>query len=106
MECSGAVPAFASGLRALAPGGVFCLFAGHAAGEALSFDSAALHYKHQRLVGSFHYGRKAVAEARVLLCGRALPLGPLFSGTHSLDDLPAVMEKVLAGEGLKYILEP
>jgi L-iditol 2-dehydrogenase len=106
MECSGAVSAFASGLRVLAPGGALCLFAGHSAGEVLTFDSAALHYKHQRLVGSFHYGRKAVAAARVLLSERVLPLGPLFSGIHSLDDLPAVMEKILAGEGMKYILEP
>lgn len=106
MECSGAPAAFTAGLGALAPGGALCLFAGHASGELLTFDSAALHYKHQRLVGSFHYGRKAVAAARVLLVERALPLGPLFSGTYPLDRLPDVMDRILAGEGMKFILEP
>jgi len=106
MECSGSPPAFASGLTALAPGGALCLFAGHASGEVLSFDSAALHYKHQRLVGSFHYGRQAVAAARTLLVERVLPLGPLFSGTYPLDRLHEVMELILDGKGMKYVVEP
>ena len=106
MECSGARTAFASGLKVLAPGGALCLFAGHASGEVLSFDSAALHYKHQRLVGSFHYGRKAVAAARTLLIERALPLGPLFSGTYPLDRFQEVMELILEGKGMKYVIEP
>lgn len=106
MECSGSPPAFTSGMKVLAPGGALCLFAGHAAGEMLSFDSAALHYKHQRMVGSFHYDRQSVAAARALLIERVLPLGPLFSGTYALEQFPIVMEKILAGEGMKYVLEP
>ena len=106
MECSGAPAAFASGLRVLAPGGTLCLFAGPPAGQALTFDSAALHYKHQRVAGSFHYGRMAVSAARALLVERTLPLGPLLTGTYPLEQFPLVMEKILAGEGMKYVIEP
>jgi L-iditol 2-dehydrogenase len=106
MECSGAPAAFSRGMRVLAPGGALCLFAGHAAGEALTFNSAALHYKHQRLIGSFHYGRKAVAAARALLVERSLPLGPLFSGTYPLERFQEVMELILEGRGMKYVIEP
>jgi L-iditol 2-dehydrogenase len=106
MECSGAVEAFDAACAVLAPGGTLCLFAGLPVGQKLTFDGAALHYLQQKIVGSFHYGRRAVAEAYVLLCARELPLGPLFSGTYPLERFPEVMEKVLKGEGLKYIIEP
>ena len=106
MECSGAVQAFASGMRVLAPGGTLCVFAGLPEGQELTFDGAALHYRQQKIVGSFHYGRRAVAEAYALLCSRELPLAPIFSSTYPLEGLPEVMEKVLRGEGMKYIIEP
>ena len=106
MECSGAVEAFGAACAVLAPGGTLCMFSGLPEGQELTFDGAALHYLQQRIVGSFHYGRRAVAEAFSLLCARELPLAPLFSGTYPLERFPEVMEKVLAGEGLKYIIEP
>ena len=106
MECSGAVGAFTSGMNVLAPGGTLCAFAGLPEGQELIFDGAALHYLQQKIVGSFHYGRRAVAEAYALLCSRELPLAPIFSGTYPLEGLPEVMEKILRGEGMKYIIEP
>jgi len=106
MECSGAAEAFGAACAVLGPGGTLCMFSGLPEGQELTFDGAGLHYLQQRIVGSFHYGRRAVAEAYSLLCARELPLAPLFSGTYPLERFPEVMEKVLAGVGLKYIIEP
>lgn len=105
-ECSGTLNGYESGLKLLEKGGKFCLFSGLPKNFFLKFDGSLLHYNQNFIYGSFHYDRKAVLEAYNLLSENKLNLKPIFSGYYPLKELPSVMEKVLRGEGLKFVLNP
>ncbi len=106
IECSGTFRGFESALKVLAKGGKICLFAGMPSKFKLNFDGSLLHYNQNTIYGSFHYDRKSVLMAYNLLCEKALPLREIFSGYYSLEEIPQVMEKVLNGEGLKFVINP
>lgn len=106
MECSGTKDGFERGLKILAKGGKICIFAGFPKEFNLNFDASLIHYNQNEIYGSFHYDRRAVLEAVNLLEEGKLNLKPIFSGYYPLKELPLVMEKVLKGEGLKFVINP
>lgn len=106
IECSGTSAGFEIALKFIDKGGKICLFAGMPKNFFISFDGAHLHYNQNTIYGSFHYDRKAVFEAYNLLFEKSLNLKPIFSGYYSLKEFPKALEKVLKGEGLKYVILP
>ncbi len=94
------------GFSRLKPGGVFCLFSG------LIQDAPApvstlnrLHYRQLRLVGAYGCTRLQMVKALGILADHQDILALLIQDRISLDRVPAVLPKLLAGESLKYIIE-
>lgn len=106
VECSATRNGFESAMKLIGKGGKICLFAGFQKNFYLKFDGSKLHYNQNLIYGSFHYDRKAVLEAYDLISEGKLNLKKIFSGYYKLKDLPSVMEKVLKGEGLKFVINP
>ncbi|MEJ5166503.1 MAG: alcohol dehydrogenase catalytic domain-containing protein [Thermoanaerobaculia bacterium] len=106
MECSGTEKGLKSALKLMEKGGKICIFAGFPKNYTFEIDIASLHYNQNEIYGSFHYDRAAVLEAYNLLLEGNLNLKPLFSGYYHLKQLPSVMDMVLRGEGLKFVINP
>lgn len=106
MECSGTEEGLKSALKLIEKGGRICVFAGFPKNYSIEIDVASLHYNQNEIYGSFHYNRAAVFEAYNLLCEGDKNLKYLFSGYYPLKELPLVMEKLLKGEGLKFVINP
>jgi len=95
-----------SGIRRIAPGGRFCLFSG--LGEAPENPAtifSEMHYRELELVGSYGCTKEDMRDALRLLARYGQDLGFLIERTISLDEVPSVMETVIAGKGFRQIIE-
>jgi L-iditol 2-dehydrogenase len=105
-NAASAAETLASGIQRLVPGGRFCLFSGLGSvpdNPAASFNE--LHYRELELVGSYGCTREDMRDALRLLARYSQDLGFLLERTIRLEDVPAVMQEVLAGKGFRQIIE-
>ena len=95
------------GFSRLKPGGSFCLFSGLIEGAPLPVSAFnRLHYRQFRLAGAYGCTRLQMVKALGILSEYAEIMGLLIQERISLDRVPAVLPNILAGESLKYIIEP
>jgi L-iditol 2-dehydrogenase len=57
-------------------------------------------------VSPFHFGTKAVRQAREWLLNSSFDLTPLLSGDRKLEEGVQVFEDLKAGRGIKYVFKP
>jgi L-iditol 2-dehydrogenase len=69
-------------------------------------DSFRLHYEEVNLLGSFHFSPRDVAKARSYLLADGFELDALISGCLPLTQLPEIMRRLEAGDGLQYAVDP
>ncbi|MFW5854650.1 MAG: alcohol dehydrogenase catalytic domain-containing protein [Thermodesulfobacteriota bacterium] len=94
------------GFSRLKPGGVFCLFSGLIQDTPVPVSTVnRLHYRQLRLVGAYGCTRLQMVKALGILADHQDILALLIQDRISLDRVPAVLPKLLAGESLKYIIE-
>jgi L-iditol 2-dehydrogenase len=106
IECTGRLDGWREAFERTAPGGQVLLFGGLPRGTVFPADSYRLHYEEVRVLGSFHFAPRDVAEAREHLLSGDLELDPLISGCLPLAQLPEAMRRLHAGEGLQYAVDP
>lgn len=106
VECVGRPTAWHEAFALTAPGGRVLFFGGCSPGSAVTFDAARIHYEEITVTGSFHYRPEDAAAAREWLATGAILPGPLISGSGTLADLPAFLEKMRQGVGMKYAVRP
>lgn len=106
IETTGSPEIWETGLLLARGGGTVLAFAGCEEGSTACIDTTRLHYDQLTVLGSFHYDRRAVSETYSILAARQFDLSPLFSGTYPLEELPGVLDLLIRGEGMKYVLEP
>jgi L-iditol 2-dehydrogenase len=106
IECTGTLDGWQEACARTAPGGQTLLFGGLPRGAVLPVDSFRLHYEEQRLLGSFHFAPRDVAQARDILLADRLKLDPLISGCLPLAQLSAALERLERGEGMQYAIDP
>lgn len=106
IECTGRLEGWQEAFERTAPGGQCLLFGGVPTGTAFPVDTYRLHYEEVRLLGSFHFAPRDTAAAREHLLSGALELDPLVSGCFPLAQLPEVMRRLEAGEGIQYAIDP
>jgi L-iditol 2-dehydrogenase len=106
IECTGRLDGWQEAFRRTAPGGQLVLFGGLPRGAELPVDSYRLHYEEVRIQGSFHFSPRDVAQAREYLLHGDLDLDPLISGRLPLAQLPEAMQRLQAGDGLQYAIDP
>ena len=95
----------ASGIRHLEPGGRFCLFSGLGeVPESPASIFSELHYRELELVGSYGCTREDMRDALHLLARYGHDLGFLIEQTISLEEVPSVINKVLAGTGFRQVI--
>ena len=96
----------AAGIRRLEPGGRFCLFSGLGSEpESPASIFSELHYRELELVGSYGCTRQDMRDALRLLARYGHDLGFLVERAIRLDEVPPVMETVLAGTGFRQVIE-
>jgi L-iditol 2-dehydrogenase len=106
IECTGRLDGWQEAFARTAPGGQVLLFGGLPRGTDFPLDSFRLHYEEIRVLGSFHFAPREVAQAREYLLPGDLELDPLISGTLPLADLPEALRRLAAGEGIQYAIDP
>lgn len=106
LECTGRLEGWQEAFRRTAPGGQVLLFGGLPRGADFAVDSYRLHYEEVRLLGSFHFSPRDVAQARERLVHGGLSLAPLISGRFPLAELSEAMRRLQVGEGMQYAIDP
>jgi L-iditol 2-dehydrogenase len=106
VECTGAVEVWERSVDFVRRGGTVVLFGGCPAGTAASFQTSRIHYDQIRLLSPFHFGTRAVRQARDWILANGDWLDPLLTAERPLEDAPEVFASLEAGQGLKYVLLP
>ena len=109
IECTGRLAVWEQVVGWVRRGGQVCLFGGCPPGSTVTWETGRLHYDEVRVVSPFHFAPRDVRAARDLLLhlsGPASPFGRLLTAAAPLADLPAVFERLRAGEGVKYVIVP
>jgi len=98
--------AFRQGLTMVAGGGCFCFFSGLVGKVDLTVDQLNLvHYREATVVGAYGLTRANMRQALSMLDSRQSLIELLIAEIVPPDRAPALMEKVLAGRGFKYVLD-
>ncbi len=105
IECTGTVEVWEKAPDYSRRGGTVILFGGCAGGTRASFDTRRIHYDQITLLSPFHFGTKAVLDARKWLI-EGLDLSRLITSERSLDEAVAVFGDLAAGKGMKYVFKP
>lgn len=106
IECTGKVDVWEKSINWVRRGGQVMLFGGCPSGTTASFDTHRLHYDQITLLSPFHFGTRAVLQAREWLLDPSLPFDLLISGHRKLDEAVEVLELLKRGIGLKYVFQP
>lgn len=76
-------------------GGLVNLFGGPPAGTTAAFDTNLIHYSDLTLKASFHHTPATARAAFDLLCSGRFLCDDFLTGTATLDEVPAVFERML-----------
>lgn len=107
VECVGRPEAWVEAHQHAAQGGFVLLFGGCPAGTRVEFDTGRIHYDQLTLKGVFHFTPGDVRQAYNYLCHSDLPVEKILTGTATLAELPAIIDKLDRGIGIKYaVLSP
>jgi L-iditol 2-dehydrogenase len=90
----------------LRPGGRALLFGGCAPGARVVLDAARLHYAEISLIGAFHSTPGEADRALSLLASGEIDPRMLLSGEGPLAELPNLIERQRAGDGIRYAVRP
>lgn len=106
IECTGREEVWEAAPMMVRRGGVVSFFGGLPSTARVSFLAARMHYDEVRLVSPFHFTPRAVRRAYELLASRAIDPAPLVSGSVPLERIADVFERLDAGEGIKFAIQP
>jgi L-iditol 2-dehydrogenase len=106
IECTGRLDGWRQAFDRTAPGGQVLLFGGLPRGTVFPVDSYRLHYEGIRVLGSFHFSPRDVAQAREFLLSSGLELRPLINGCLPLRELEVALRRLESGEGFQYAIDP
>ncbi|HZZ64898.1 MAG TPA: zinc-binding dehydrogenase [Candidatus Baltobacteraceae bacterium] len=106
IECTGTQQVWEAAPGLVRRGGRVCFFGGLPSETTVTFSAARLHYDEVRLISPFHFTPAAVRSARDLLASGAIDPHPLITETVALNEIASVFERLDAGEGIKFAIEP
>lgn len=105
-ECTGQPAIWESSVGYVRKGGTVVLFGGCKPGSKVKFNAARLHYDEITVKGTFHFTPGDVKKAMLLLKGGKIRVKKLISGTYALKDIGVAFQKLMKGEGIKYVIVP
>jgi len=106
IECTGVQDVWESVPSYVRRGGTVSFFGGLPGGTRVSFLAARMHYDEVRLISPFHFRPDSVKKAYTLLASGSLDPSPLVTATVPLSDIERVFERLDAGDGIKFAIEP
>ncbi|MFQ3649521.1 MAG: alcohol dehydrogenase catalytic domain-containing protein [Gemmataceae bacterium] len=106
LECTGKMEGWQEAVRRTAPGGQVLLFGGLPRGSEFLVDTYRLHYEEVTLRGSFHFAPRDVILARDYLLQGAVDSTGLISATYPLARICEALERLLAGDGVQFAIDP
>ncbi|MFO0841433.1 MAG: alcohol dehydrogenase catalytic domain-containing protein [Gemmataceae bacterium] len=106
IECTGTLEGWKRAFDLTAPGGQVQFFGGLPRDAVFPADSFRVHYEEVRLLGSFHFSPADVAKAREHLLEGGLDASALISGCVPLERLGEALDRLSAGDGLQYAVDP
>lgn len=106
IECTGREEVWEAAPMMVRRGGIVSFFGGLPSTARVSFLAARMHYDEVHLVSPFHFTPRAVRRAYELLASREIDPAPLISGCVPLDRITEVFERLDAGEGIKFAIQP
>ncbi len=106
IECTGRLDGWEEAFARTAPGGQVLFFGGLPRTTIFPTDSYRLHYEEVRMLGSFHFSPRDVAQARELLLSGALDLTPLITDCVPLGQLAPAMQRLSEGQAIQYAIDP
>jgi L-iditol 2-dehydrogenase len=106
IECTGREEVWEAAPMMVRRGGVVSFFGGLPSTARVSFLAARMHYDEVRLVSPFHFTPRAVRRAYDLLASRAIDPAALVTASVPLDRIMDVFERLDAGEGIKFAIQP
>lgn len=105
-ECTGQPSIWESSVDYVRRGGTVVLFGGCKPGSKVKFDAARLHYDEITVKGTFHFTPGDVKRAMLLLKDKKIIVKKMISGTYKLKDIGETFQKLMKGEGIKYVIVP
>ncbi len=106
IECTGKLDGWQQAFDCTAPGGQVQFFGGLPRDAVFPADSFRVHYEEVRILGSFHFSPADVVKARAFLLQGDLRCNDLITARLPLDRLSEGLERLNAGEGLQYAIDP
>jgi L-iditol 2-dehydrogenase len=106
IECTGQVEVWEKSINYVRRGGTLMLFGGCPGGTQACFDTKKVHYDQITILSPFHFGTKAVRQAREWLLNPLLDLSGIITGERLLEQGKQVFDDLRAGTGLKYVFKP
>jgi L-iditol 2-dehydrogenase len=107
IECTGSQAVWEEeAIAVVRRGGVVSFFGGLPADARVIFPASRLHYDQVRLISPFHFSTAAVRRAYEILSEGEIEVEALISQTFALDDIVGAFERLDAGEGIKFAIEP
>jgi threonine dehydrogenase-like Zn-dependent dehydrogenase len=97
---------FSDGLKHLADGGCFCLFSGLTDDQRVPISVLnEIHYRQLRVTGAYGCTRSQMKDALKILSDYKNVVTLLIENHITLEDIPDILSKMLAGQALKFVVE-
>lgn len=106
VECVGRTEAWTQAVELACKGGQVLFYGGCPAGSKVAFDTRRIHYDELTILGTFHFTRAEVRKAFDLLVEGAIEVEPLISGRYPLSQLPTAFDRLMGGDGIKFLITP
>jgi L-iditol 2-dehydrogenase len=106
IECTGKLDGWQEAFQRTAVGGQVLFFGGLPREVVFPADSFRVHYEEVRILGSFHFSPQDVAQARKHLLADEIDSTGLISACAPLAQLGEALERLQAGEGIQYAIDP
>jgi L-iditol 2-dehydrogenase len=93
-------------VRAVRKGGVVNLFGGCPADTRIGIDSQRLHYQELTIKSTFHHTPESIRKSFRLIADGHIDPKEFITREAPLHELPDVLKRMGAGEGLKTAILP
>lgn len=106
IECVGRTEAWQTAVDLACKGGQVLFYGGCPAGSKVSLDTRRIHYDELTILGTFHFTRAEVRTAFDLLVAGEVQVDPLISGKYPLSQLSTAFDRLMGGDGIKFLITP
>lgn len=106
IECVGRTEAWQTAVDLACKGGQILFYGGCPAGSKVQLDTRRIHYDELTILGTFHFTRAEVRTAFDLLVAGEVQVDPLISGKYPLSQLSTAFDRLMGGDGIKFLITP